>query len=375
MRRRAPALALGALLAVCPGLASADAHAGETSDASTQPARSQYATVRVSAPGEESAALLATLRELLSRLGLTLRETATDTPTPAFMTAPPVDADERARVSVDETGSDRVVVSIETLESGHAPSPVERTVPRGGSTAILTEQVGHVIHSTLESLLVGEVPPAPPPRPPAAPAIPSEKPAPSRQESFGLDATAFAAGRGVASNTGPSLGGGATIGVTAGTGPWKPSVSLGGAYYAPFGTSVPDVTLQTTISSFRAVASVRVPHTKVIGVDLGLGAGADLFHTVPSNPSPQVVTLGPTKDLVDPVVTARVLAGIRLSAGARVTVGIDVDFDAGSHRYVTYSIATKEDTGVPLQPWPVRPSAMLGLCVPLIGSIGCAGSE
>jgi hypothetical protein len=375
MGRRAPALVLAALLPVCPVVASADAHAGETTDASAQPARPQYASVRVSGPGEESAALLATLRELLSRLGLSLRETAADTATPAFMTAPPADASERARVSVDETATDRVVVSIEIFESGHAPVPVERDVPRGASTAILTEQVGHVIHSTLESLLAGDVPP-PPPRPPApAPAAGSaDQVAGQRRESFGLDATAFASGRGVASSTGPSLGGGASVGVTAGSGLWKPSVSLGGAYYAPFGVSANDVSLQTTISSFRAVGSVRVPHTKVVGVDAGLGAGVDLFHTVPGNPGPSVVSLGSTQDLVDPVVTARIVVGIRLSAGARITAGVDVDFDAASHRYVTEAVATDVHASV-LQPWPIRPSATLGLCIPLIGSIGCAGSE
>jgi hypothetical protein len=372
--RRAPALALAGVFAACAVVTSTDARAGEVPDASVQPAHTRYVSVRVAARGEESAALLATLRELVSRLGLALRETIGDAPASAFLAGPQVDADERARVSVDETATDHVAVSVEAIESGKAASPVERTVPRGASNEILTEQVAHVIHSTLESLLAGDAPPAAPR--PTAPAAASEKPAepPPRRESFGLDATAFAAGRGVASNTGPSLGGGASVGVTAGTGPWKPSVSLGGAYYAPFGASATDVSLQTTISSFRAVASVRIPRTKFVGVDAGLGAGADVFHTVPGNPGSSVVTLGGTQDLVDPVVTARLVAGIRLSAGARVTVGMDVDFDAGGHRYVTETDATRVISAI-LQPWPVRPSAMVGLCVPLIGSIGCAGSE
>jgi hypothetical protein len=372
--RRAPGLALAGVFAACALVASTDAHAGEAPDASVQPARARYVSVRVAAQGEESLALLATLRELVSRLGLALRETSGDAPASAFMAAPQVDGDERARVSVDETATDHVVVLVEALESGKPSSPVERSVPRGASSAILTEQVAHVIHSTLESLLAGDAPPAAPR--PTAPAAASEKPAdqPLHRESFGLVATAFAAGRGVASNTGPSLGGGASVGVTAGTSPWKPSVSLGGAYYAPFGASATDVSLQTTIASFRAVASVRIPRTKFVGVDAGLGAGADLFHTVPGNPGSSLVTLGATQDLVDPVVTARIVAGFRVLAGARVTVGVDVDFDAGGHRYGTETDATRAFSAV-LQPWPVRPSAMVGLCLPLIGSIGCAGSE
>jgi hypothetical protein len=374
-------LALALAQAGFAAMSARDARAGEAPDAAPQPAHQGYVSLRVAAPAEDSAALEATLRELMSRLRLSLRETSIQAASPsAFMAAPQVDADERARVSVDETASDHVVVSVEAVQPGQALSPVERTVPRGTSNAILTEQVAHVIHSTLESLLAGEEPPAPPPSrkqesAPQGTGNPAEAQVAPRRESFGLDATAFAAGRGVASNTGPTLGGGGAVSVTPWTGPWKPSLSLGGAYFAPFGTPATDVTLQTTITSFRAVASVRVPRTRVIGLDAGLGAGADLFHTVPSTTgNPATVTLGKTQDLADPVVTARVVAGIRLSAGARIVVGIDVDFDAGARRYVTEAIATKDHDTV-MQPWLVRPSAMVGLCIPLIGSIGCAGPE
>jgi hypothetical protein len=83
-----------------------------------------------------------------------------------------------------------------------------------------------------------------------------------------------------------------------------------------------------------------------------------------------MVSLGPTMDLADPVFTARVSAGVRVAAGARLVVGVDADYDAQIHRYVTV-VSSGAHASV-FEPWPVRPSVLVGLCVPLAGGLGCA---
>lgn len=338
-----------------------------------------YVELTVAADDDSKAALVGTLRELVARLGLELRVSPMDSTPGGFMGAPPRDPGERARVSVDETPGDRVTVVLAVVRRGEISVPVERVMPRGESSAILTEQVAHVIHATLESLLATDAPlPAASPPKAASPIVPVEHPvdkvvaAPvSHRQGFSLDATAFATGRGVSSETGAVLGGGAALDMTAWRGIGRPSLWISGSYNAPFDQQNADVTLQTTVSSFRGVPSILVLASRILDVNVGVGAGVDVFHCVPSNPGPNV-TVRSTSDLVDPVLTGQIVTRIRVATSARIVVGIEVDYDAAAHRYVTADSGVH--TGV-FQPWLVRPSAMVGLCVPLMGALGCAGAE
>ncbi len=339
-----------------------------------------YVELRVAADDDSKAALVGTLRELVARLGLELRVSPTDSSPGGFMGASPREPGERARVSVDETPGDHVTVVLAVVRRGEISPPVERVMSRGESSAILTEQVAHVIHATLESLLATDAPvPAPSLSKPAPPVGPVEHPidnvvvAPvSHRQGFSLDATAFATGRVVSSGSGAVLGGGAALNMTAWRGIGRPSLWLSGSYNAPFDQPNADVTLQTTVSSFRGVPSMQVLASRILDVDVGVGAGVDVFHAVPSNPGPNV-TVRSSSDLVDPVLTGQIVTRIRVATSARIVVGIDVDYDAGAHRYVTSQ--AMGGTSSIFQPWQVRPSAMVGLCVPLMGTLGCAGGE
>jgi hypothetical protein len=366
---RSWALAAAATFAaLCPTPAHADV-------ASAEPPESRgYVELTVQGPDDQAASLGATLRELLARLGLDLHivgASALATGSGVAQAAGLL----RARVSVDETPADRVDIVVTALVRGQPAPPVTRTLSRADSAAILTEQVAHVVHATLESLLATEdAPPVPSPAASAAStASAAANPGADRSSAPipaggpGLAASAFASLRGVASGTGPVLGGGASLGLSVWRGVFRPTFWLSGSYNAPFGEQTTDVAVETTVTSFRGGASVGLVALRGFGLDVGLGAGADLFHTVPGNPSPNV-TLGPTMDLVDPVVASRAEVSIGVAAVARLVLGVDVDYDLASHRYVT---ALAGGPSSVFEPWPVRPSVRFGLCVPLVGGAGC----
>jgi hypothetical protein len=132
------------------------------------------------------------------------------------------------------------------------------------------------------------------------------------------------------------------------------------------------VTLQTNITSIRAVPGVAFSPWRVLQFAFGAGAGIDVLQAVPRDPAASVEVL-PAKTLVDPVLIGLVSARIRILSVARLIVGAQVDYDFAAHRY------TALDAGgnaiAVLEPWLVRPSAMIGLCVPLVGAVACGGPE
>jgi hypothetical protein len=358
--------AAATFVALGPTPARADAASAEATESRG------YVELIVLGPDDQVASLGATLRELLARLGLDLHVADANALAPGSGAAQVVGLP-RARVSVDETPADRVDIVVTALVRGQPAPPVTRTLSRADSAAILTEQVAHVIHATLESLLATED--APPAQSPATNAGSAAAEPTADHSSIpgppaggpGLAASAFASLRGVASGTGPVLGGGASLALSIWRGVFRPTFWLSGSYNAPFGEQSTDVAVETTVTSLRGGASVGLIALRGFGVDVGLGAGADLFHTVPGNPSPNV-TLNPTMDLADPVVASRAEASIGVAAGARLVLGVDVDYDLASHRYVT---ALASGPSSVFEPWPVRPSVRFGLCVPLVGGLGC----
>jgi hypothetical protein len=75
------------------------------------------------------------------------------------------------------------------------------------------------------------------------------------------------------------------------------------------------------------------------------------------------------------MVTARVLASLKLFSWMHIVVGVDLDYDLGRHRYVTAATlggagATSGAAVAVLDPWPLRPSLLIGLCFPLIEGRG-----
>jgi hypothetical protein len=152
----------------------------------------------------------------------------------------------------------------------------------------------------------------------------------------------------------------------------QPSLWLAAAFNASFDTAGQDVTLETSIASFRAVPSVELLAFEPVAFDIGGGIGLDLFHTIPRDAARPSVSLRPGQTVADPVLEGQLLTRIRVAAGARILVALDVDYDFAAHRYT--SIDRAGQTTTVLEPWSLRPVAMIGLCIPLAGASACASA-
>ena len=365
----ASVLAATILVSVTPAAARAGDDAGAE--------RGQgFVDVAVAASPEDAAALLDTLRELVARLGLGVRVTTGDGPPWTRLDSPPDTPGERARVWIDARDASAVTVDVCAVGQG-APSPVfHRSVPRDGSRAIVVDAVGHVVEATLESALLepSSPPVAPPPfvAPPPADTRGDARAGPAvRHGGLTLDAAAFADGAEVAARSGVALGGGGAFIVSAGPIPWRPSLWIGASFQTPFDIPGPGVTLETSVSSFRFLPSVELLRLRPLQLDFGAGGGADVFHDTPRDPRGPFPSTPQTQTHVTPVVAGQLLARLRLGPSARLLVGLDLDWDPGQHHYAVFD--RFGNASAVLQPWSVRPGALIGICVPLAGAAACGG--
>ena len=373
-RRGAGVCALA--VAIVASGARAEARAG---DASGTERGQGFVDVAVRAPPNEAAALLETLRELVARLGLGVRATTGDGPPWTRIDAPPDAPGEHARVWIAARGADAVDIDVCALRSGAPPRIFHRTVPRAGSSDVVVDGVGHVVEATLESALL-EPPPSPlipsappllaPPPPVDVHDVASRTP-PVRHGGLTLDAAAFADGAMVARRSGVDLGGGGAVIVSAGPIPWRPSLWVGASFQTPFDVPGPGVTLETSVASFRAVQSVELVRLRPLQLDVGAGGGADLFHDTPRNPRGPFQGSSQAQTHVTPIVSAQLLGRLRLGPGARLLVGLDLDWDPSRRDYPVFD--RFGNASAVLQTWPIRPSALIGICVPLAGASACGG--
>jgi len=337
--------------------------------------------VAVAGRDEERAAVASSLRELLSRLGLEMQDSGSSEPPWSSDARKPAANGVRARVWVDARRSDRVDISVQAARGGGFDPPVVRVVPRGDASEIVVERVAHAVHATLESLLVhpedsassSSTPGSPPSAEPLSATANQDSGRPFRAAWVGLDATAFASCTGIASAAGPVFGGGASLDVVARNLALRPSLWLSAAVEESFDAQGPDMALETNVSSFRALPSAELLRFPVFDLDFGAGFGVDLFHTIPRDARRGTVKLGEAKTLGDPLVEAQVLSRIRITQGARLLVGVQLDYDFATHRYT--ALDRFNNSSAVLQPWAVRPAAILGLCFPLAGAAACGSAE
>lgn len=327
---------------------------------------------------DERGALLEALREPLDSLGLTLRVAHLDAAPPPW-----VPAGARARVWIDARPPDHVDIFVWTV-LGATAEPAHRVIPRSGSSAVVAEEVAYVVRATLESLLSEPLPAAPPPSvtliaPPQPPPaeVPYSPPPPvpvgKTTDRFGLDVSGFGIAQGVASST-PAFGGGLGLDLAFwGTHPLRPTLWLGASLNAPVESVTAEATLETALYSLRAIPGVELFELGRFHLAAGAGLGVDFLRTVPGPGSmPSGVILGAPTLEADPVIEAQLLFHAPLARSAGVVLGLNLDYDAGTHRYVETDRAGVASTV--FAPWALRPAAILGLCLPLIGESACAGS-
>ncbi len=332
--------------------------------------------VSVAALGDDRSALLDALREPLESLGLTVRPARIDDAPPSLASAPP---STRARDWIDARPPDRVDIFVWTMFT--APTkPAHRVIPRSGSTAVVAEEVAYVVRATLDSLLSE---PAPPPHPPSAnllaPSPPADIPPPPPARlipgrspgHFGFDASAFATAAGLASSV-PTFGGGLGVDLA----PWsaqplRPTFWFGASLNAPFEFISQEATLEVTLYSVRAVPVVELAEFGRFHLGAGAGFGVDFLHAVPGQSSTSsMVTLSSATVEADPIFEAQLLFHAPLMRNAGVVLGLNVDYDAGLHQYI------ERDASGPttvFAPWGLRPTAILGMCIPLVGEPACEG--
>jgi hypothetical protein len=335
----------------------------------------------VAARPEERNAILEALREPLDSLGLTVRALRNDDSPPPFVSAAP---GTRARVWIDARPVDHVDIFVWTSSLGAPPAPARRVIPRSGSSAVVAEEVAYVVRSTLESLLQEPVASAAPPpavivAPPVArpvdalPVVPiSPPPAGKMPGRFGFDAAAFATAQGFASST-AAFGGGLGMDLAFwGARLFRPTVWIGASLNAPFESVGTEATLETTLYSVRAIPGVELLQFGYFHVAAGAGFGVDFLRTVPGPGSASsTVTLSSPSTQADPVLEAQLLIHAPLGRIAGIVLGVNLDYDAAPHDYLQTGPSGASPV---LAPWRVRPSAILGLCLPLVGESACAGS-
>jgi hypothetical protein len=336
--------------------------------------RRNVVEVVVAGTEDESAELADALRELLARLGLELRASRADV-APWASGSPPSSAEQlRARVFVDERPADRVDVAVSVAHGDAFDAPIARVVSRGDAPVLVAERVAHVVHATLESLLLppADARPGPSGTGPEQVAV-NPPPAAGSRPRIGFDAAAFAGCGAFASGSGPVFGGGASLDIGIGHVPLRPSLWLAAMIHESFDATGSDLALETSVSSFRAVPTVQLARASALDLGVGAGVGVDLFRTIPRDSRRFSVELSDPMTLADPVFEVQLLSRVRVGEAARLLIGLDLDYDFGTHRYT--SIDRSGNPNPVLQPWAIRPAAILGLCIPLGGASACAGSE
>ena len=301
----------------------------------------------------EGRSLIASVHELLGRFGLRV------------VAEPLVEGTIVARVSV-ELGRDLCVVSI-SKPSG--PVLQVRRVSRGPSSAVTIEAVAHVIQSSVEELIELERPrgparppdgrPEPPPEPLAASA-PLDLPVGPKVMGTGVELGAYVSGRSFTTDALVVMGAGLLMalrfpplqGIS-------PRLAVSVNWNGPFVTdlSTPLVKTSTQTLSMRLLAQARFPLGASFALDIGLGAGADVFLSKSDTTSLFADQL--STDLVVPsaILLASVGLRARVSSFAEILFALAGDVDLSRHTYVSLLFGNR----TPLfQHWRIRPALTLG---------------
>jgi hypothetical protein len=286
-----------------------------------------------------------------------------------------------------------VTLRVAAIHGEALERPAERRIPRARSRAITVEQVSECAYDAVDSLLASDViVTAPegvrdpvfatesaahddgvansPPPPATAPEPPPAAPPPGRGLAFGLGAYAFVSERSVADRDFALAGGGGAIELGVGRGTGRPSLWISIDSNATFEEHSSRLTIETGITSLRAVPTVVLLDHQPFVLEAGIGGGIDVLRSTPRD----MHTLGgppaPTETAASGVLTGQVTLRATVSSGAGLVLAAGVDYDPSPYRYVEPARPGTPNTI--LQLWSIRPSAILGLCVPLAGEGACS---
>jgi hypothetical protein len=361
---RARVLAAALSLVPLAALVSRDARAQDAS----APSRGDGVVELTIAGADDDTALRDSIRELLSRLDLTVVAPG----------APGVKPSSRiASVQIDLTSRTDALVLVTDAATGEVR--LRRSVPRDTTAAIVREEIAHAVQSAVEAALLAArdrasqppapAPPAAPPPPPVVVALPppvaKEQPpaGPARPAPLGLELATLAGVGPVADGAGPvsRIGLGASAVSRAFL---RPSLGLSFLFAVPFDTDTPHLSAHTTIFSIRALPAVGLFRGSWLAVDLGAGAGVDIISVAPHSSDLPSNDVNDQATRVDAIVSSMLSAHAAVAPGVTFLLSAGVDVDLDSRQYVFAQGPTNSDV---LAPWQVRPMILIGVGFTALG--------
>jgi hypothetical protein len=308
---------------------------------------------------ELHAQLVASVRGLLARRGVSLRNEATTRSRTI------------ARITVARRDDGQLGVRVVGAARGQVD---ERVIPRA-SEAIMIEQVAHVVDAAVEALQ--EVEAAPPPaaikpapvtrpaqRSGASAAAPPMAGAPFDQRGLALDvhvagaltmthASALAV---------PTVGGG--IGVAFARGVRRAELWLTGSYRAPATATSDVVDVSAAAVSMRAAPTLVVLQAPTWLVEAGPSLGVDVWLSALRSSVLPANRLRDDTTRVSPTLGAVVGVRYAIVPQADLFLLAGIDIDLAPPRYLA---RVGPDTSVILEPWRVRPSLQIGIALNVLG--------
>ena len=348
--------------------------------------------VLIAGGGPDAAPLEETVRELLSRLTLVMES----------QTVGRIDAEQAsfrstsrssllARVGVDLRVKDVAAVTVVDGRTGDVT--LRRTVRRAGPSAVVREELAHVVQAAVDPMLLAErdraaalpPPPPPPPAEPVAAPVPTPAPAadapPPRdvaqtspeasRSPFALDLSTMAGAGSYASGAGAvaRAGGGAALVWRRGL---RPSVGLAAHYLFPFETGSDVALAHVGVASFRGAAALEVYGSTSFALDVAAGGGLDVLRVEPRSNVLPADRLGATTSRVDPIASTAVTGHLAIGAGTALSMLVGADVDFTSRRWVVEGAAQRVEA---FAPWRVRPMVMLGFTFTALGDGRFAARE
>lgn len=379
-------LALGIpllLIGHAPRSANAQEQPGSPRPATSVPAprRTVDLLIRSSPAGEDTKALEDTIRELLSRLSITVVNRANGiAPAPGSLLAT-VDVD-----LVDPNGVHVVV------RSATRSVVLDRTIPRDSNPAISREQIASTVRGATEAEILvdedrvaGRVPPvvdepdvSPPSSTPPIEASIGDPPAGRERaeqklrlaspSSFAINLSTFAGG-GMFADESPVVRVGGAIGIASQrAGVLRPGFALAALYTFPFESGDRTLEARASVASLRALPAVEVFRAAAprFALDLTAGGGIDVLTVDPaSKVLPESAFPEGKTTRVNPILTGGVSGRFAVASDVALTITVMTDVDLTTRRYVF------DDRGQPrdvLVPWTVRPMLLAGLSFTAFGS-------
>ena len=339
--------------------------------------------VVVAATPEEAAGLEEVLVELLGRFGVALRLERIDGLDPGVVVTPDPSAPPAvARAWIDLGGTPGPngarQATLYLADGTWERIRVRHVALDLGVDEVVREELAHMLASGVEGILAGRpleqtreevrielgLPVSEPAPPPAAEVseVPPELPAP-RPRSLAFDLGVGYDVSGFADEAPASHGPLVALGLALRAVPLRPGLWLTLQYRLPVEAEAVPIGAQLDQGVFRLLASIDVPLLSGFALTVLLGGGLDVARTTPRLAAGETGRLEAASTAVFGVMRAVVGLRVRLFGATALEFAVGCDVDGQQRTYVARLDGAKHAI---LEPWIVRPLAMLTLLTDLL---------